>query len=92
MKTGFKRAAALVVGWAFVLLGIVGLFLPVLQGILFIFIGLFILSSEYIWAHHLLQKLRQRFPAVARHFDHAKEKSSGWLHRIFGGGSHSPPD
>lgn len=92
MRTGIKRAAVLVVGWAFVLVGIVGLFLPILQGVLFILIGLFILSSEYIWAHHLLQKVRQRFPGVARHFDRAKEKSAGWLHRIFGSGTNSPRD
>ncbi|MGH9491912.1 MAG: PGPGW domain-containing protein [Terriglobales bacterium] len=84
MKTAFKRAVVLVLGWAFVLLGIVGLFLPVLQGVLFILIGLFILSSEYIWAHHVLQKVRERFPRVAGQFDRAKERSSRWLHRVFG--------
>ena len=92
MRTGFKRAAVLVVGWAFVLVGIVGLFLPVLQGVLFILIGLFILSSEYVWAHHLLQKVRERFPRVARQFDRAREKSAGWLHRISGGATRSRRD
>lgn len=70
-------------GWAFVLVGIAGLFLPVLQGVLFILIGLFILSSEYIWAHHLLEKIRRRFPRVAGQLDHAKQKGAHWLHRIF---------
>jgi len=84
VKTAFKRAAVLVAGWAFVLVGIVGLFLPVLQGVLFILIGLFILSSEYIWAHHLLEKVRRRFPRVASQLDHAKEKGAHWLRRIFG--------
>ena len=74
----------LVVGWAFVLVGIAGLFLPVLQGILFILIGLFILSTEYIWAHHLLEKVGQRFPRVARPLALAREKSAHWLRRIFG--------
>jgi uncharacterized membrane protein YbaN (DUF454 family) len=84
VKTAFKRAAVLVAGWAFVLVGIVGLFLPVVQGVLFILIGLFILSSEYIWAHHLLEKIRRRFPRVANQLDHAKEKGAHWLRRIFG--------
>ena len=78
----------LVLGWGFVLLGIVGLFLPVLQGVLFILIGLFILSSEYVWAHHLLHKLRERFPRVAVHFDHARDRAQRWLHQIFGHGGH----
>ncbi len=72
-------------GWGFILLGIAGLFLPILQGILFLLIGLFILSTEYVWAHHLLLKLKQRFPTVARHADaaHAKaeEKLARWFHR-----------
>lgn len=84
MRAVFKRAAVLVVGWGFVLVGIAGLFLPVLQGVLFILIGLFILSSEYVWAHHLLQKVRQRFPRVAGQLDRAREKSAHWLRHIFG--------
>ena len=92
MKAVVKRAAVLVLGWAFVLLGIVGLFLPILQGVLFILIGLFILSSEYIWAHHLLHKIRERFPRAAAHLDRAREKSSRWLHRVFGGGAPRPGD
>ena len=83
MKAAFKRAGVLVVGWAFVLVGIAGLFLPVLQGVLSILIGLFILSSEYIWAHHLLEKIRRRFPRVASQLDHAKQRGAHWLHRIF---------
>jgi uncharacterized membrane protein YbaN (DUF454 family) len=77
-----KRGLILLVGWSFILLGVVGLFLPVLQGILFLAIGLIILSSEYVWAHHLLHKLRTRFPAVAAAADMASEKAGAWLHRI----------
>ena len=87
MNAALKRASILVLGWAFVLLGIIGLFLPILQGVLFILIGLFLLSSEYIWAHHLLHKVRERFPRVAGQFDHAKGKSAHWLRRILGGAS-----
>ena len=81
VKSRLKKFGVLAAGWIFVLLGIAGLFLPVLQGILFLLIGLFILSTEYVWAHHLLQKLKNRFPAVARQFDQAKEKAGAWLHR-----------
>ncbi len=69
MHRHVKRALVLVVGWAFILLGIAGLFLPILQGILFLLIGLFILSSEYVWAHQLLQKIRTRFPKIAGKVD-----------------------
>lgn len=79
-----KRIVVLVVGWMFILLGLAGLFLPVLQGVLFLFIGLIILSTEYVWAHHLLQRLRERFPGLAKHADHAKERAHAWLQRISG--------
>ena len=79
MNRHVKRILALIIGWVFILFGIVGLFLPVLQGILFILIGLTILSTEYVWAHHLLAKLRQRFPKIAHAADHASAKAAGWL-------------
>jgi uncharacterized membrane protein YbaN (DUF454 family) len=71
-------------GWAFILLGILGLFLPVLQGILFLLIGLMILSSEYVWAHDLLTKLRTRFPKLAARFHEASEKARAFVHRTPG--------
>jgi len=79
-----KRIAVPVVGWAFILLGIVGLFLPILQGVLFLIVGLVILSSEYVWAHHLLNKLRERFPGVSRKADEATKKAAAWLQRLSG--------
>jgi uncharacterized membrane protein YbaN (DUF454 family) len=79
-----KRIMVLIVGWGFILLGIAGLFLPVLQGILFLLIGLIILSSEYVWAHHLLGRLKTRFPKVAHQAERAKERAHLWLRRITG--------
>jgi uncharacterized membrane protein YbaN (DUF454 family) len=76
-----KRIGVLCVGWAFIALGIVGLFLPILQGVLFLLIGLVILSTEYVWAHHLLHKLRERFPKIAAHMDHARERVDRFMKR-----------
>jgi uncharacterized membrane protein YbaN (DUF454 family) len=82
MNASLKRALVLLVGWSFIVLGIVGLFLPILQGVLFLFIGLIILSSEYVWAHHLITRLRQRFPKFGRVADEAAAKAAGWLRRL----------
>ena len=82
MTRAVKKALLLVVGWAFILLGIAGLFLPVLQGILFLMIGLVILSTEYVWAHHLLRMVRARFPKIAETADRAEEKARHWFQRI----------
>ena len=86
-----RRMAVLAVGWGFILLGIAGLFLPILQGILFLLIGLIILSTEYVWAHHLLRRLRERFPGLAQHADRAKERAHLWLRRVTGRAPDSDP-
>lgn len=88
MQTKAKKLVALVLGWSFVALGVIGLFLPVLQGVLFLLIGLFILSSEYVWAHRLVAKIRNRFPTVALRCEKASRNARSWLARVFrrGGG------
>ncbi len=82
MKSLAKRILLQILGWSFIVLGIVGLFLPILQGVLFILIGLVVLSSEYVWAHRLLTKLRGRFPGLSRTLDQATVKAKDWLQRL----------
>ena len=82
MKPGVQRVLVLIAGWSFILLGIAGLFLPFLQGLLFILAGLIILSSQYAWARLLLKKLRQRFPRIGRAADAATAKAATWLQRL----------
>ncbi|HKD78948.1 MAG TPA: PGPGW domain-containing protein [Candidatus Angelobacter sp.] len=53
-------------GWLLLFLGAAGLFLPVLPGVLFLLIGLSILSVEYDWARRWVAAIRQRFPAADR--------------------------
>jgi uncharacterized protein len=77
-----KRILVFVVGWSFILLGIIGLILPFLQGILFILVGLIILSSQYAWARLLLSKLRRRFPKIGALADRASARTKGWMRRF----------
>jgi uncharacterized membrane protein YbaN (DUF454 family) len=86
VKSYTKRILVLIAGWAFILLGILGLFLPILQGVLFLLVGLIILSSEYVWAHRLLTRVRERFPKIGRTADQATAKATAWLRRISGQG------
>ena len=44
MTAQLRRIAILILGWIFILLGIVGLFLPFLQGFLFLFIGVLLFA------------------------------------------------
>ena len=45
-------------GFGLVLLGIVGLILPVMPGWLFLVPGLIILSDHFVWARRLLDKAK----------------------------------
>ncbi len=83
MQRAVKKFAVLSLGWAFIALGVLGLFLPVLQGVLFLLIGLLILSTEYVWAHRLLQKLRERFPRIASTADEARTRAEHYMNRVF---------
>jgi uncharacterized membrane protein YbaN (DUF454 family) len=57
-----KRVGFLIIGWFFIGLGVLGLFLPFLQGILFILIGLAILSSRSKLIRRFLKHLEERYP------------------------------
>jgi uncharacterized membrane protein YbaN (DUF454 family) len=62
----FKRVLLLAAGWSLLVLGVAGLFLPILPGILLFLIGLTILSSEHRWAGKWTMALRRRFPQADR--------------------------
>lgn len=53
-----------VFGWFFIFLGVLGLFLPFLQGILFLFIGAIILAPEVPFFRKLLAKFEKRHPEI----------------------------
>ncbi len=74
-----KSIGMVIVGWFFVLLGIIGLFLPILQGVLFIMIGLAILSSRSELIKRFLERLEERFPKQYEQVEIWKEKIGRWL-------------
>jgi hypothetical protein len=55
----------LTLGWILLLVGIVGLFLPLLPGIPTLIAALAVLSRKYKWAQQLLERARQCFPMLA---------------------------
>lgn len=81
-----RRITILVLGWTLIGLGIVGLFLPILQGVLFILLGLYVLSRESETARHWLHKVRDRYPAV----DHKLKGWGEWWRRRFQKGDRDP--
>ena len=75
VKARFKRLAIYWAGWGFVALGILGIFLPLLQGIFFLLIGLLLLSNSSPRAARLLNYLRNRFPKLSKKLDEATVKA-----------------
>lgn len=54
------------------MLGIAGMFLPFLQGILFLAIGISLLASEIYWVRIRVERMRARHPKAARTLDRAE--------------------
>jgi uncharacterized membrane protein YbaN (DUF454 family) len=75
-----SRAWRHIVGWPLLLVGVVGLFLPFLQGILFIVIALTVLAPEVPAFRRLITELRKRYPGV---FEKAAEMKAS-LQKRFG--------
>jgi uncharacterized membrane protein YbaN (DUF454 family) len=78
-------------GYAFLVLGVLGLFLPFLQGILFLVAGLLILSRYAPWAHRTLEWAKRQHPAIGRSVAEAEGLShrtgrrlQGWYRRVLG--------
>jgi len=61
-----KKTAILLIGWTFIVLGVLGLFLPILQGVLFLLIGLLVLSKESTVAKSILGRVEKRYPSQYR--------------------------
>ncbi len=72
-----RRIALLAAGWLFVVLGIAGLFLPILQGILFLLVGLALLSLGSPRVRLLRIRLGRRYPALRE----GEERARAWIKR-----------
>lgn len=75
-----KRAIILAVGLCFLLLGVVGLVLPFLQGILFIAIGLILLSTFFPSLGEWVEDRTRHYPKV----HHVVLKTQQFVRRTLG--------
>lgn len=83
-RTGWPRVKPIlmqVLGYTFLVLGVLGMFLPILQGFLFLFIGLIILAGHAPWARRLLDNIRSRHPKFDHMIGHAEAKAHEWGER-----------
>jgi uncharacterized membrane protein YbaN (DUF454 family) len=85
MKRNTRHYLMLGLGWVFIVLGILGLFLPILQGILFIAIGLIILSRRSPRVRLLIRRLAKRYPAFGKGLVEARIRAEALRRRFFTG-------
>ena len=62
LRQPIKRVIILTAGWICIGLGIAGLFLPILQGVLLIGLGLWLLSKESTLMRRFADRMKEKFP------------------------------
>jgi|SRR6187455_2888024 uncharacterized membrane protein YbaN (DUF454 family) len=75
------RVALVIVGWVLVVLGVIGWFLPILQGWLTLFMGLAVLSLTSQRLHGFLRERFRRWPRGWRRLEKFRRRVTRWLHR-----------
>ncbi|MDF1587507.1 PGPGW domain-containing protein [Geminicoccaceae bacterium 1502E] len=75
------RIAMMGLGYGFLVLGVLGLFLPFLQGILFLLVGLLILARHAPWAERMLERLKGRHPHLKSSIEKAEALADRWSER-----------
>lgn len=68
-------------GFGLLGLGLLGLVLPILQGILFLALGLFVLRDQYDWARDGMAKLRARWPRQVEGVEAMEARLVAWSRR-----------
>ena len=83
-RSRWKRLLILISGWFFIFLGILGLFLPILQGILFLAIGSYLLSLESPWVRRKMLQFQRRYPKLGATLEEARLRAAHYARRILG--------
>jgi len=72
---GLLKTGRILTGIVLIILGFLGLFLPILQGILFLTAGFILLSIDFPPFRKALKYLKKRFPQIRKPL----EDSQRWL-------------
>jgi len=82
-QPAWKRPLLLILGWVFVALGLAGLFLPFLQGILFLLVGVYLLALGSARVRLMRQRarrwLRDRYPRRMAQVETAERRAMDWI-------------
>jgi hypothetical protein len=83
-----QRIAVVALGWIFIFVGIVGLFLPFVPGTLLIVAGALMLNPQCPWLRRAREKCRERVPALEHAFKRLSTWGKDWQRRF----SNNPSD
>ncbi len=70
-----------VAGWFFLVLGIAGCFLPILQGFIFLAIGVFLLADHIPFFGRIRDWIHHRFPNMTKRVHRLGERFRARFHR-----------
>ncbi len=74
-----------VVGFLLLVVGVLGVVLPILQGGIFLALGMFVLRHQYMWAHRCMGWIETRWPNAVRKVEGMEERligrMQGWAAR-----------
>lgn len=76
------RIVIFVLGWALVVVGVAGLFLPVLQGGLTLLAGAALLSIDNQMVYRFLRRGLHRWPWLWTHVEDFREKAHHWAEKL----------
>lgn len=74
-----KKLKRYVVAFFLILMGVIAAFLPVLQGWIFICLGLLVIKDDARWVRALIAKIKRRWPKVRPVF----VKVESYLEKVF---------
>lgn len=86
-----QSALVLVLGWGFVVFGALELFDDLLQGVLLLALGLYLLSFEQPWVRDRRAELERRFPNAARTLAQGEAKLRELHTKVSGAPTSEPP-
>jgi uncharacterized membrane protein YbaN (DUF454 family) len=72
-----------IAGYFFLFLGLIGGFIPILQGWIFVAIGLILLRDER-WARKVHIWIHRRYPKSRPAFKYAYKKIDEWIAKLWG--------
>jgi uncharacterized membrane protein YbaN (DUF454 family) len=79
MGSHLKRTLIFIAGILCLILGVIGLVLPFLQGLLFIAIGLILLSIASPRARALIERYTRKFPQLHAFFERMEKRISDFI-------------